>query len=87
MPIKAESPPSLVTPTATFAGAPPGAFLNAGASASDNPPTVGTKSMSNSPKHTINSPFLPIAQVSKIQENQDHEKTNFHFKCIEPSST
>ena len=52
LPIKADEPPSLEIPTATLAGAPPGAFLKAGASASDTPPTVGTKSISNSPKQT-----------------------------------
>lgn len=37
-------------PTATLAGAPPGAFLNAGASANESPLVVGTKSISISPK-------------------------------------
>lgn len=39
-------------PTATLAGAPPGAFLNAVDSANESPLTVGTKSISNSPKQT-----------------------------------
>lgn len=39
-------------PTATLAGAPPGAFLNAGASAKESPLIVGTKSISISPKQT-----------------------------------
>lgn len=39
-------------PTATLAGAPPGAFLNAGASAKERPLVVGTKSISISPKQT-----------------------------------
>lgn len=52
MPIKAEEPPSLAIPTATLAGAPPGAFLKPGASASETPETVGTKSINSSPKHT-----------------------------------
>jgi hypothetical protein len=34
LPIKADEPPSLEMPTATLAGAPPGTFLKAGASAS-----------------------------------------------------
>lgn len=51
-PMKAEEPPRREMPTATLAGAPPGAFLNAGASANDSPLVVGTKSMSISPKHT-----------------------------------
>lgn len=50
--MKAEEPPSLEMPTATLAGAPPGAFLKAGASASETPPTVGTKSIKTSPKQT-----------------------------------
>ena len=52
LPIKADDPPNLDTPTATLAGAPPGAFLKAGASARETPPTVGTKSINNSPKQT-----------------------------------
>lgn len=52
LPIKAAEPPSLEIPTATLAGAPPGAFLKAGASASETPATVGTKSISISPKQT-----------------------------------
>lgn len=52
LPMKADEPPSLEIPTATLAGAPPGAFLKAGASASDTPPTVGTKSINISPKQT-----------------------------------
>ena len=50
--MKADELPSLEIPTATLAGAPPGAFLKAGASASDTPPTVGTKSINISPKQT-----------------------------------
>lgn len=48
--MKAEEPPSLETPTATLAGAPPGAFSKAGASARETPETVGTKSINISPK-------------------------------------
>jgi hypothetical protein len=51
-PIKADKPPRRAMPTATLAGAPPGAFLNAGASANGSPLTVGTKSISISPKQT-----------------------------------
>lgn len=51
-PIKADEPPRRAMPTATLAGAPPGAFLNAGASANESPLVVGTKSISISPKHT-----------------------------------
>ena len=50
--MKADDPPRRAIPTATLAGAPPGAFLKAGASANDTTLTVGTKSTSNSPKHT-----------------------------------
>ena len=76
LPTKAALPPSLAIPTATLAGAPPGAFLNAGASASESPPTVGTKSISNSPKHTTNSLFPLTAQshisLYKQKEQQKH---------------
>lgn len=51
-PIKADEPPRRDIPTATLAGAPPGAFLNAGASANESPLVVGTKSISISPKQT-----------------------------------
>lgn len=81
MPINADEPPSLVMPTATFAGAPPGAFLKADASASDTPPTVGTKSINNSPKQTtselvsllpsfVRSSDLP-AKTQKLQTNMN----------------
>ena len=50
--MNADEPPRRAIPTATLAGAPPGAFLKAGASANATPLTVGTKSISNSPKHT-----------------------------------
>lgn len=52
LPIKADEPPRRAMPTATLAGAPPGAFLNAGASANDSPLVVGTKSINISPKQT-----------------------------------
>lgn len=51
-PIKADEPPRRAIPTATLAGAPPGAFLNADASANESPLVVGTKSISISPKQT-----------------------------------
>jgi hypothetical protein len=51
-PINADEPPSRAIPTATLAGAPPGAFLNAGASDNESPLMVGTKSISISPKQT-----------------------------------
>ena len=66
-PTKAEEPPSLETPTATFAGAPPGAFLKAGASASETPPTVGTKSISISPKQTTRVSERPVSIVSFLR--------------------
>jgi len=75
-PMNAEEPPRRAIPTATLAGAPPGAFLKAGASASDKPLTVGTKSISNSPKHTTcgellvsGTPSLKIAFVRTKVEN------------------
>lgn len=58
LPMKAEEPPSFAIPTATFAGAPPGAFLKPGASASETPETVGTKSINSSPKHTTSGFFF-----------------------------
>lgn len=51
-PMKADEPSRRAMPTATLAGAPPGAFLNAGASANERPLVVGTKSISISPKQT-----------------------------------
>ncbi|KAL0918868.1 hypothetical protein M5K25_010912 [Dendrobium thyrsiflorum] len=51
-PIKAARPPMRDMAIATFAGAPPAALMNPGASASDTPETVGTKSISISPKLT-----------------------------------
>lgn len=68
MPIKADEPPSLDMQTATLAGAPPGAFLKAGASARETPATVGTKSINISPKQTtsemlsLDPPFVFKAQ-------------------------
>ena len=59
LPIKADEPPSFDMPTATLAGAPPGAFLKVDASASETPPTVGTKSINISPKQTTSEPFAP----------------------------
>ena len=50
--MKAEEPPRRAIPTATLAGAPPGAFLKAGAWAKESPLVVGTKSISISPKQT-----------------------------------
>jgi hypothetical protein len=66
-PIKADEPPSLEIPTATLAGAPPGAFLKAGASASETPPTVGTKSINISPKQTT-SEFLSTDPPCSFEE-------------------
>jgi hypothetical protein len=63
LPTKAALPPSLAMPTATLAGAPPGAFLNAGASANDTPPTVGTKSINISPKQTTR--LLPCSLLTE----------------------
>lgn len=62
--MKADEPPSLDIPTATFAGAPPGAFLNAGASARETPATVGTKSINISPKHTTSDIFSSETSVA-----------------------
>ncbi|KAK3035633.1 hypothetical protein RJ639_033161 [Escallonia herrerae] len=58
LPIKAAEPPNLAIPTATLAGAPPGAFLKPGASASESPAAVGTKSISSSPKQTTSGLFF-----------------------------
>ena len=60
LPIKADEPSSLDIPTATLAGAPPGAFLKAGASASETPATVDTKSINISPKQTTSESFAPF---------------------------
>lgn len=76
-------------PTATLAGAPPGAFLKAGASASETPETVGTKSISISPKQTTsellssNPPFstkklflVSPAQVELFQSTEPQSVCN-----------
>lgn len=57
LPMKAEVPPSLVMAQATLAGAPPGALRKALDSANDTPAESGTKSISISPKHTIDGLF------------------------------
>lgn len=67
-PMKAAEPPSRAIPTATLAGAPPGAFLNAGASANDSPLIVGTKSMSISPKHTTCGESLASIEPLRLLE-------------------
>ena len=63
LPIKADEPPNFDMPTATLAGAPPAAFLKAGASASETPPTVGTKSINISPKQTTSELLLSAPPV------------------------
>ena len=57
LPTKAEEPPNIATQIATLAGAPPSAFLKAGASTIETLPTVGTKSITISPKQTTSEPF------------------------------
>lgn len=70
-------------PTDTLAGAPPGAFLKAGASASDTPATVGTKSINISPKQTtsdlvsLHSPFELPAKKQYCQTHWNHRLNNF----------
>jgi hypothetical protein len=51
--MKAELPPSLVMAQATLAGAPPGALMKPVDSARETPAVSGTKSISISPKATI----------------------------------
>ena len=51
LPMNPESIPTLDNPTATFAGAPPGALVNPAHSARDLSVVVETKSMTNSPIH------------------------------------
>lgn len=72
LPRKPADPPNFDTQTATFAGAPPGAFLNPGASASETPETVGTKSIKSSPKHTTCGFFfllLPSSEPTLLEFN------------------
>ncbi|KAG9152598.1 hypothetical protein Leryth_021925 [Lithospermum erythrorhizon] len=64
-PTKAESPPRRVTAIATLAGAPPGAFRNPGASDKETPDSVGTKSISISPKLTIRPPPLLLEKQER----------------------
>ena len=86
-PINADEPPRRAIPTATLAGAPPGAFLNAGASANESPLMVGTKSISISPKQTTReesfvsgNPSPPNAlpsmhkKGSKLKGQESHNK-------------
>lgn len=54
LPMKADLPPSLVMAQATLAGAPPGALRKPVDSAKETPEVSGTKSISISPKETIN---------------------------------
>jgi len=68
LPTKADEPPSLEIPTATLAGAPPGAFLKAGASASDTPHTVGTKSIKISPKQTTSALFPIQSSLVRLSD-------------------
>lgn len=75
LPIKADEPPSLDMPTATLAGAPPGAFLKAGASASDTPATVGTKSINISPKQTTSEP-LSFDSPSELPAEKQYCQTH-----------
>lgn len=81
LPMNADLPPRRAIPTATLAGAPPAAFLNAGASAKETPFVVGTKSISISPKQTTsedslasNVPLLPGCALAKTCQflNQKH---------------
>jgi hypothetical protein len=58
--MKADFPPSLVMAQATLAGAPPGALMKPPDSANETPATSGTKSMSISPKETINGAGLVV---------------------------
>lgn len=86
LPTKAEEPPSLDTQTATLAGAPPGAFLKAGASASETPATVGTKSINISPKEitseplSLEFPFVfdmkSLESPTRIKSQTNKNKTN-----------
>lgn len=52
-PMKADEPPSLVMAQATLAGAPPAALMKPCDSAKEAPASSGTKSISISPKETI----------------------------------
>ncbi|KAH9617119.1 hypothetical protein KSS87_001843 [Heliosperma pusillum] len=61
-PAKAAFPFIFATAIATFAGAPPGALRNPGASARETPEIVGTKSISISPKDTT-SPFVLLSPL------------------------
>lgn len=81
-PMNAEDPPKREIPTATLAGAPPAAFLNAGDSASETPFIVGTKSISISPKHTTReSSFPPLSFLSgkafPNQQTQPQQKLDY----------
>lgn len=85
LPIKADEPPNLEIPTATLAGAPPGAFWKAGASASETPETEGTKSINISPKHTTSEPFvseLPFEYKDKSFKQSESKNSDSDYKNI-----
>ncbi|KAM1252477.1 hypothetical protein ACFX2J_040475 [Malus domestica] len=75
LPIKAAKPPNLEIPTATFAGAPPAAFLKPSASVRETPALVATKSINISPKQTINSEFFYWILLFFFKDNVLDEPT------------
>lgn len=89
--MKADEPPRRDMPTATLAGAPPGAFLNAGASANESPFVVGTKSISISPKQTTREDSsisgellllanaLPTAKTFDKKYHKKRKRKNLYF--------
>lgn len=87
-PIKADEPPRRAMPTATLAGAPPAAFLNAGASANESPLVVGTKSISISPKQTtredsfVSSSPSPANAFPKIHNSQTMKGSVFNRRKL-----
>ena len=66
LPINPDVSPSLDNPTATFAGAPPGALVKPEHSARDLSVVVETKSMTNSPIHRALHIFHQIHEVLQV---------------------
>ena len=67
--MKADEPPRRAMPTATLAGAPPGAFLNAGASANERPLAVGKNQLTipqSKPQGTTHPFRVPHYQLAML---------------------
>jgi len=71
--MKADLPPSLVMAQATLAGAPPGALRKPVDSAKETPEVSGTKSISISPKETINGVLAIFTQTRNVHTHKPNK--------------